>query len=145
MAKGVLVSDVFVETKGTEMQAGWVGQTAGKVREKIDAATGGMLFIDEAYALASTRGSFAEEAMNTLVGAMEEDRHKGRTVVVLAGYPKEMEDMFTTANPGLASRFKQRIDFPDWDASDAVEYLKRRSPPRDGRSPTPLRARCSRG
>jgi len=64
--------------------------------------------------------------VDQLTYCMTEDTHKGRTIVVLAGYEREMNEMFASANPGFRSRFKQRIAMPDWDAADVVEYLRRR-------------------
>ena len=93
-------------------------------------ARGGLVFIDEAYNLGGSRGRgaslYAQEAVDQLTYCMTEDSHKGRTIVVLAGYEREMNDMLASANPGFRSRFKQRIAMPDWDAADVVEYLRRR-------------------
>jgi Cdc6-like AAA superfamily ATPase len=96
--------------------AEYLGQTAPKTNKVIDSALGGILFIDEAYTLA--RDAFGQEAIETLLKRMEDDR--GKFVVIVAGYKKEMEQ-FLDANPGLRDRFTKRIDFEDYTA----EELKR--------------------
>jgi SpoVK/Ycf46/Vps4 family AAA+-type ATPase len=89
-----------------------VGQTALKVMEVADRATGGVLLIDEAYALArGGENDFGREAIDTLVKVIEDRRNE--LVVIAAGYPDEMAD-FIGANPGLASRFPKTIFFPDY-------------------------------
>ena len=108
----------------------YLGQTKEKVNKLMASARGGLVFIDEAYNLGGSRGRgaslYAQEAVDQLTYCMTEDSHKGRTIVVLAGYEREMNDMLASANPGFRSRFKQRIAMPDWDAADVVEYLRRR-------------------
>jgi hypothetical protein len=132
-AKGVLVSDVVREESALNLQGEYVGQTKEKVNKLMASAIGGLVFIDEAYNLGGSGGSggrraslYAQEAVDQLTYCMTEDTHKGRTIVVLAGYEREMNEMFASANPGFRSRFKQRIAMPDWDAADVVEYLRRR-------------------
>ena len=103
-----------VETDRSGLVAEYVGQTAIKTAEAFAKARGGILFIDEAYALARDAGSasgFGQEAIDALVKLMEDHRHD--TVVIAAGYPDEMDDFINT-NPGLRSRMPRTIDFPDY-------------------------------
>jgi len=130
-AKGVLVGDGFAEQSALNLQGEYLGQTKKKVDDLMASAPGGMVFLDEAYNLGdggSRRGPslFAKEAVDQLTFCMTDDAYKGRSVVVLAGYEKEMDAMLGAANPGFRSRFKQRVAFPDWDEKDVVEYLRRR-------------------
>jgi len=101
--------------------AGYVGQTAIKTRETLEASLGGMLLIDEAYALA--RGGdndFGREAIDTLVKFMED--HRDDLAIVAAGYTAEMAD-FIDANPGLKSRFTRTISFPDYTDDELVDIF----------------------
>jgi hypothetical protein len=104
-----------------------VGQTKDKVNSVMEEAQGGVLFIDEAYTLASSGTVFAQEAIDQLVQLMTEPAHLHKTVVIMAGYTAEMDQMLSGANSGLKSRITGRIEFPDWDASDCVEMIKARS------------------
>jgi hypothetical protein len=109
---GVVEKGQLVETDRSGMVSGYVGQTALKVVEVADRADGGVLLIDEAYALArGGENDFGREAIDTLVKIIEDRRD--RLVVIAAGYPVEMAD-FIAANPGLASRFPKTIFFPDY-------------------------------
>jgi SpoVK/Ycf46/Vps4 family AAA+-type ATPase len=111
---GLLASGHLVETDRSGLVGGYVGQTALKTKERIDQAIGGVLFVDEAYALYRGTGqddSFGREAIDTLLKAMEDLR--GSFVVVLAGYTGEMET-FLSSNPGLKSRFSKLIVFDDY-------------------------------
>jgi hypothetical protein len=108
----------LVETDRSGLVAGFVGQTAIRVAEAVDAADGGVLLIDEAYALA--RGGerdFGAEAVDTLVKLMEDRRD--RLVVIVAGYPDEMAT-FIESNPGLRSRFPKMIHFPDYSTAELL-------------------------
>ncbi len=110
---GVVSKGQLVETDRSGLVSGFVGQTALKVMEVADKAEGGVLLIDEAYALA--RGGpndFGREAIDTIVKVIEDRRDS--LVVIAAGYPDEMAE-FIGANPGLASRFPKSIFFPDYD------------------------------
>jgi len=108
----------LVETDRSQLVAGYVGQTAIRVRSVVESAVGGVLLIDEAYALA--RGGerdFGQEAVDTLVKLMED--HRDELVVIAAGYPDEMAG-FVASNPGLRSRFPKTIDFPDYSDPELV-------------------------
>lgn len=114
---GVLKKGQFVEIDGRGLIAEYVGQTAAKAKEIISEALDGVLFIDEAYALVQGNGSsdFGPEAIATLIKMMED--HRDRLVVIIAGYAEEIEELLNS-NPGLKSRFKTKIDFPDYSAEE---------------------------
>ena len=114
-ALGVLKGGQLVETDRSGLVAGYVGQTALKTAEVVKSAIGGALFIDEAYALASD--DFGSEAIATLVKAMED--HRDELVLIVAGYPEEMAT-FIDSNPGLSSRFRTTINFPDYSDDELV-------------------------
>ena len=117
-ALGVVKRGHLVETDRAALVAGYIGQTATRVTEVVDAAMDGVLLIDEAYAL--IRGDnrdFGHEAVDTLVKLMEDRRE--RLVVIVAGYPVEMEE-FIGSNPGLRSRFPRVIHFPDYSTDELV-------------------------
>ena len=118
---GVLKEKKFVETDRSGLVAGFVGQTAIKTKEKIEAALGGILFIDEAYALAQDAGSgqgFGKEAIDTLVKGMDDNRED--IVIILAGYSEDM-DKFLEVNSGLKSRFANIIEFKDYSVEDLLK------------------------
>ena len=119
---GFLSKGQLVETDRSGLVAGYVGQTAGKVTEVVNSALGGILFIDEAYALArkGMDNDFGREAIDTLVKLMED--HREDLVVIVAGYTDEMHD-FLTANPGLISRFNKYIDFKDYTDAELMDIL----------------------
>jgi hypothetical protein len=109
---GVVEKGQLIETDRSGLVSGVVGQTALKVMEVADRATGGVMLIDEAYALArGGENDFGREAIDTLVKVIEDRRDE--LVVIACGYPVEMAD-FIAANPGLASRFPKTIFFPDY-------------------------------
>ena len=108
---GILSGGQLVEVDRSGLVAGYVGQTAIKTQEQIQKAMGGVLFIDEAYSLAKKDDTFGEEAIDTILKAMEDNRDN--LVVIVAGYTKPMEN-FINSNPGLKSRFNKYIEFPDY-------------------------------
>jgi SpoVK/Ycf46/Vps4 family AAA+-type ATPase len=113
-ALGVLERGHIVETDRQGLVAGYMGQTAIKTAEKVDESMGGILFIDEAYALTARsgpHGDFGDEAVQTLLKRMED--HRGQFFVFVAGYPDNMEN-FLKANPGLNSRFDKMLKFEDY-------------------------------
>ncbi len=114
-ALGVLERGHMIETDRQGLVAGYVGQTAIKTSEKVEEALGGVLFIDEAYALTiktnGGHGDFGDEAVQTLLKRMED--HRGEFFVFVAGYPDNMES-FLKANPGLSSRFDKVLKFDDY-------------------------------
>lgn len=120
---GFLSKGQLIETDRSGLVAGYVGQTAGKVTEVVNSALGGILFIDEAYALArkGMENDFGREAIDTLVKMMED--HRDDLVVIVAGYTDEMHD-FLTSNPGLISRFNKYIDFPDYSDDELMAILE---------------------
>jgi stage V sporulation protein K len=122
-AAGALPGAKFTEASRSDLVAGYVGQTAIKTREVIDRSKPGVLFIDEAYALTPSSGvDFGHEAIATLVKAMED--HRNEFAVIVAGYEDEMSD-FIGSNPGLRSRFKTFIQFPDYTAAELTEIFER--------------------
>ena len=119
---GVVSAGQLVETDYSGLVAEYVGQTAQKTRDMIDRAMGGVLFIDEAYALADkNRGGFGQEAIDTLLKAMEDRR--GDFVVIAAGYADLMES-FIRSNPGLESRFQNFIAFDDYNSAELLAIFE---------------------
>jgi SpoVK/Ycf46/Vps4 family AAA+-type ATPase len=121
-ALGVLERGHMTETDRQGLVAGFVGQTAIKTTERIEESMGGVLFIDEAYALTNSgrgsQGDFGDEAIQTLLKQMEDRR--GEFFVFVAGYPENM-DNFLKTNPGLASRFDKVLRFEDYSPDELQE------------------------
>lgn len=120
---GVLQKGHLVETDRSGLIGQYVGQTAPRVNALCDSALGGVLFIDEAYALTQSHSSqdYGAEAIATLLKRMEDDRD--RLVVIVAGYTNEMKK-FIDSNPGLQSRFSRYIDFPDYTAEELYQIFR---------------------
>ncbi|MFE1268714.1 AAA family ATPase [Streptomyces sp. NPDC058757] len=114
-ALGLLGGDHLVEAQRADLVGEFLGQTAVKANELIDSAVGGVLFVDEAYALSNSGYSkgdaYGDEALQVLLKRAEDNRD--HLVVILAGYPEGM-DRLLAANPGLSSRFTTRVDFPSY-------------------------------
>lgn len=121
-ALGVIANGHLVETDRGGLIGQYIGQTALKTGNVIDFALDGVLFIDEAYSIA-TGGDrdFGGECISTLLKRMEDDRN--RLVVIVAGYPEEMKQ-FIDSNPGLESRFNHYIDFPDYTAAELAAIFR---------------------
>ena len=117
---GVLEKGQLVEIDRGGLVAGYVGQTAIKTKEKIGEAMGGVLFIDEAYTLAKAGNDFGQEAIDTLLKELEDNRDN--FAVIVAGYPEPMET-FINSNPGLTSRFKKKIVFDDYNDKELYEIF----------------------
>jgi len=125
---GILERGHMVETDRQGLVAGFVGQTAIKTTERLDEAMGGVLFIDEAYALSNfngMQGDYGNEAIQTMLKRMED--HRGEFFIFVAGYPGNMEK-FLKANPGLKSRFDKTLTFGDYTSAQlheiAVKMIK---------------------
>lgn len=137
---GVVEKGQLVETDRSGLVAGYVGQTAIKVKEVFTSAIGGVLLIDEAYALARGSGSdFGHEAIDAIVKLMED--HRDDVVLIAAGYSEEMVD-FLDANPGLRSRFPKTIFFADYTDDELLHIFDgmcattRYTPPRTPAPPS---------
>lgn len=121
-AIGALKGGQLVEVTRADLVGRYTGHTAPLTNSVIESALGGVLFIDEAYSLyRGEQDSFGLEAIDTLVKGMED--HRDELVVILAGYTREMET-FLTANSGLASRFPNRIEFPDYTAEELLQITQ---------------------
>ncbi len=122
-ALGIIERGHLVECDRQSLVAGFVGQTAIKTTQKINEAEGGILFIDEAYALhqGGARGDYGSEAIETLLKRMEDQNNQ--FAVIVAGYPEEMKE-FVESNPGLKSRFTRTLHFEDMNLEDLMEIAK---------------------
>jgi SpoVK/Ycf46/Vps4 family AAA+-type ATPase len=119
---GILKRGHLIIASRPDFVAGYVGQTAGKTKKKVREALGGVLFIDEAYSLLSqTSGDYGKEVIDTLVDEMT--KHNENLVIVLAGYPNEMNQLLES-NPGLRSRFKKFFLFPDYSTDELVAIIE---------------------
>ncbi len=122
---GVLSKGHLVEVDRSGLVAGYVGQTALKTQEVIEKALGGVLFIDEAYALTANKGGtdYGQEAVDTILKAMED--HRDDLIVIVAGYTELMQE-FISSNPGLESRFNRFMQFPDYTVEELVGIFEMR-------------------
>ena len=123
---GVLKSGSFRKVTRSDLIAGYLGQTAIKTSEVIKESLGGVLFIDEAYALgnAEKRDSFAKECIDTLCEALSD--HKDNLMVIIAGYENELNNCFFNYNQGLESRFVWRFKTDNYDAEDLLRIFKKK-------------------
>ena len=122
-ALGLLPGEELVEAKASDLVTGFVGQAGKCTREILRKSLGGVLFIDEAYQMDPARGGmYMTEAVDELVGALTEEEFKGKLLVILAGYSDDMENMLKT-NPGLKSRFSERVYFEDFHEHAVAELL----------------------
>ena len=121
---GILSKGQLVEVDRSGLVAGYVGQTALKTKKAVEKALGGVLFIDEAYALNGSSGNdFGQEAIDAVLKAMED--HRDDLVVIAAGYD-DLMDRFIHSNPGLESRFNRFLHFEDYSPEELLEIFKLR-------------------
>ena len=118
---GYIKENKLLEVSSKDLVAEYVGQTAIKTYSVIERALGGVLFIDEAYSLSSKNNSYNDEAIATLIKAMEDNRDN--LVVIFAGYTKEMQD-FINSNSGIASRIGYTLNFKDYTEDELIEIFK---------------------
>jgi replication-associated recombination protein RarA len=118
---GILSTGQMIETDRSGLVAGYVGQTAIKTQKKIQEAMGGVLFIDEAYTLNQKDENFGQEAIDTILKAMED--HRDEFVVIVAGYTQLMKE-FIESNPGLKSRFNKFFEFPDYTVDELQQIFE---------------------
>jgi SpoVK/Ycf46/Vps4 family AAA+-type ATPase len=119
---GVVSKGHLVETDRAGLVAEFIGQTAIKTDKVIESALDGVLFIDEAYALAAGGDNdYGKEAIATLIKRMED--YRDRLIVILAGYTEHMKG-FIASNPGLQSRFNRYIDFPDYSPEELLQIFE---------------------
>ncbi len=120
---GILEGGQLIEVDRSGLVSGYIGQTATKVTSVIESALGGILFIDEAYSLTVGKGEgdFGQEAVDTLLKAMED--HRDDLIVIVAGYSDLMQE-FLASNPGLKSRFNTFIEFADYSPDELIRILE---------------------
>ena len=137
-ALGLLERGHLVETGRGDLVGEYVGHTAPKTQAVFRRALGGVLFIDEAYALVphGQGADFGQEAVSTLVKLMED--HRDEVVVIVAGYPRDMERL-VSSNPGLASRFTRVLTFADYGADELVRIVEHQAEEHEYTIPDPTR------
>ena len=123
---GILRRGTFRKVVRSDLIAGYLGQTALKTRDVIKDSLGGVLFIDEAYALGNDekRDSFAKECIDTLCEGLSDN--KDNLMVIIAGYEKELKDCFFNYNPGLESRFTWRFQTDDYKAAELMKIFEKK-------------------
>lgn len=133
---GLLSKGHFMEVSRTDLIAGYQGQTAHKVKEVIEKAKGGVLFIDEAYSITENDhcDSYGRECLTELTKALEDYRED--IVVIVAGYTEPMKQFFES-NPGLKSRFNTFIEFDNYDVNELLDILRSMSEIEDYAVTTP--------
>ncbi|WIA14243.1 hypothetical protein OEZ85_002779 [Tetradesmus obliquus] len=120
---GLLGTDQVVECSAGDFVTGYANQASGKTREMFEKALGGVLFIDEAYRLNPKHGGpYMSEVLDEICQILTDKQFMGKMVVVLAGYEQQIEELLAV-NPGLKSRFSERLVFPDFSVADAVQLL----------------------
>jgi SpoVK/Ycf46/Vps4 family AAA+-type ATPase len=117
---GLLPKGHVVEVERSSLVGGYLGQTALKTQQMCEKALGGILFIDEAYALSVNGRDYGDEALATILTFMENNR--GKLAVVVAGYPKQMDEMLDS-NPGLRSRFDTTITFDNYSPQELMQMF----------------------
>jgi len=123
---GILKRGVFKKVTRTDLVASYLGQTATKTRDVVNECLGGVLFIDEAYALGNSekKDSFSKECIDTLCEALSD--HKDNLMVIIAGYEKELKECFFNYNQGLESRFQWRFHTEKYSAKELFEIFKKK-------------------
>ncbi|KAF4948840.1 hypothetical protein FSARC_13634 [Fusarium sarcochroum] len=122
---GFLASTEVIEVSATELIGQYVGQTGPKVQQLLDRALGRVLFIDEAYRLASEHGSFAREAVDELVDCVTKPKYHSRLIIILAGYVEDINALLGI-NPGMSSRFPESIDFDPLTPGSCIQLMTTR-------------------
>ena len=121
--KGVIAKPKITEVGASDLVAAFVGQTAIKTSAVFEEAKGGVLFIDEAYALANkAAGGYNQEAIDTIIKEMENNR--SNTLVIFAGYKDKMEE-FVKCNPGFKSRISKYVDFPNYSIDELIQIFNK--------------------
>jgi len=123
---GILKKNVFKKVTRDDLVAGFLGQTAIKTKDVIKECLGGVLFIDEAYALgnAEKRDSFSKECIDTICEALSD--HKKDLMCIIAGYEHELKDCFFSFNPGLESRFTWKFTIDDYDHKELLQIFEKK-------------------
>jgi SpoVK/Ycf46/Vps4 family AAA+-type ATPase len=123
---GILSKGTFVKVTRSDFVAGYLGQTAIKTRKLIEENLGGVVFIDEAYAMGNEekRDSFSKEALDTLCELLSD--HKSELMVIIAGYKEELDKCFFSYNPGLESRFAWKFEISPYNAEELSQIFKKK-------------------